>query len=112
MYTSSSTVTIQTTGVYSLVAGCSWATNTTNRRVIYITKNGTGYADLLAGSNLLSVGGSPLSQVTSVNLLTAGDVLRVYVYQDSGVSLNVPASTNSYDTNPTFFAVTFLGKTA
>lgn len=110
---SSSQITIQTTGIYHISAGVSFQQNGTNRRAMWVTKNGTSYFDAICGLN------SPCQATASTVLgthtivsLTSGDIIRMYAYQDSGVTLTVPHLASAPETLFTFLSLQWVGRTS
>lgn len=112
MWTSGGDITVKTAGVYDLKAGVLWGANTTGRRVLYITLNGVGYNYHIAAYNWLSAGGVPGGTISTIYNLAVNDVLRVYVWQDSGATISVPNDTNTHHLNSTFFSAVLVGKTS
>lgn len=101
---------IPASGLYLCCAALEYAANSTGQRLIGFQVNGTPSA----GPNLKGRGTytSPsatynaVMNCSAVNKLTAGDILRVLTYQDSGGGLNVVAS--AAEKHP-FVTLTWVG---
>lgn len=108
MTTSGGAITVPTDGLYRVTASALFAANGTGSRQVDVTKNSTvaGTGDVLAGN----VAGSAIVNGTvyasKVIPLAAGDVLRLFLYQNSGASL---ALGTGGQTVGTFFHVEFAG---
>ena len=75
-------------GRYALIANVSWTGNATGLRALYITQNGVTVAiSTSVGSNDQIVAPAQCLQTTCQ--LATGDAMRVGVWQDSGVNLNM-----------------------
>jgi len=98
--TSSNTqrVTINTAGLYRIVANGNWAVNATGTRMLQVRKNS---ADSNVGGTQLFVrrmaaataGGSSALNVSFEVRLAANDYLELFTFQDSGGTLDVNANT-------------------
>jgi hypothetical protein len=110
---SSSQITIGTTGIYVITAGLSFSANGTNRRAMWVTKNGTDYTNGICGLNVptQATASTVLVTTTTINLV-ADDVIRMYGYQNSGVTLTIPASASAPETLFTFLSLTWVGRTS
>lgn len=101
--TNNSRITIPTgLGGYYLVQGkVSWNTTNTagDRRGVTLYKNGTGLANVAYAPTEYTGG-----VFTYVGNFTAGDYLQIYVYQNSGSTIN---ANNTEDNS--WFSVTYLG---
>jgi hypothetical protein len=107
---STSQITINTPGIYTITAGLSFQANATNRRAMWITKNSTVYNDNIVGVNRTAAdAGSILMQATTIIELANADVLRLYAYQSSGSTLTVPASASAPETTNTFLSICLTG---
>ena len=110
---STSQITINTPGIYLITAGVAYEANATNRRVIYVTKNGTSYSENIIGDNRASVyEGSAQFQVTTMIELANADVIRMLVYQNSGATLKIPAVLNAAEQANTFLSLAWIGRTS
>jgi hypothetical protein len=110
---STSEITIGTSGIYQVTGSLSFQANGTNRRAMWITKNGTSYVDSITGLNVpCQATASTVLQTTTTTTLTAGDVIRMYGYQNSGSTLTVPASASAPETIFTSLALTWVGRTS
>tara|TARA_R110000868_G_scaffold296804_1_gene557170 strand:+ start:227 stop:1078 length:852 start_codon:yes stop_codon:yes gene_type:complete len=94
--TNNSRITIPTgLGGYYLVYGqVNWDANATGRRLLYIRKNGTAIYFVEGFASSASI--YPTNTVSIIDNFAAGDYLELFVYQNSGGSLNVlgdPAAT-------------------
>lgn len=79
---------IKTTGWYLLKVLASFAANGTGTRQVGIYRNGASIA--ADGRMAITVGvGATVTNLLDMVQLVAGDVIELYVYQDSGVNLNV-----------------------
>ena len=110
---SSDTVTVQTTGVYYVSAGISWASNNTGYRAMYIMKNPSSvsdYASIFAGSQVSAASASDaLLAASSVQTFTAGETIKVQVSQNSGGALNAG---NVTLTGVSHLSLAWLGRTS
>jgi hypothetical protein len=98
-------VTCSVAGRYAIWGGVRWDTNTTNRRLLTITKNAAGTFVDLASTTAQSVNVIRQSvAITSVRL-TANDTLDLIVFQDSGAARTLGAQTST----PFYFVVEYLG---
>lgn len=96
------TVPAQYAGAWSVMGQVTWASNSTGRRIVKITVNGTAVAQTAV--NAVS-GGSTIIQANAPALvLASGDVVRVQVFQDSGGSLNATSGETA-----TFMSAVYLG---
>jgi hypothetical protein len=86
-----------------------WEGNTTNRRDILLSINGTEGGGLIRGQ-VISDGGLALIYNASVHLnLSVGDYVQMAVVQTSGGALNVDAGTNTQLGTTTRFSCVYLG---
>jgi hypothetical protein len=110
---SSDTVTVQTTGVYYVSAGLSFASNATGYRSMYIMKNPStvsDYASIFAGNQVTAASaGDPALVASSVQTFTAGDTIKVMVGQNSGGALNAG---NVTLTSICHLSLAWVGRTA
>lgn len=99
-------VTCAMAGRYAVWGQVRWSeNNTTNRRLLTITKNVAGTLVDIAGTTAQSVNGIRQSlAITSVRLV-ANDTLDLMVYQDSGAARTLGAQTGT----PFYFIVEYLG---
>ena len=99
-------VTCTVAGRYAVWGQVRWSeNNTTNRRLLTITKNVAGTLVDIAGTTAQSVNGIRQSlAITSVRLV-ANDTLDLMVYQDSGAARTLGAQTGT----PFYFVVEYLG---
>lgn len=83
----STTITIQETGIYSIAANCSFAINGTGVRFMDIFVN----ANRESGSYHFTAGsGTPAAlSAALIKSCTAGDEIKLSVYQNSGGALNI-----------------------
>lgn len=93
--TNSGRITIQYPGVYLITGGFDWSSQTSGTRLITIYKNGVALPSDGAVSRVLYVtaGGDPAVQggINPVMArLDAGDYIEMFVYQNSGSTINVP----------------------
>lgn len=99
-------VTCTVAGRYAVWGQVRWSeNNTTNRRLLTITKNVAGTLVDIAGTTAQSV--SALRQslaITSVRL-AANDTLDLMVFQDSGAARTLGAQTGT----PFYFVIEYLG---
>lgn len=91
--TSSNTdrLTAPVTGLYAFGATVQFASNATGRRQVTLTVNGT---EVAADERVPVNGAVTIISVSSAWQLTAGDIVRVAVFQTSGGALNVQAGSN------------------
>jgi hypothetical protein len=93
---SAGVITINTTGVYMIMAGIGWATNATGYRLIYIMTDGsTSSTNRHAGSRVLPNSSAEQSVATTLRL-TATRTVEINVYQTSGGNLNTIAGTRDF----------------
>ena len=98
-------VTCTVAGRYAVWGGVRWDTNTTNRRVLMITKNAAGTLVDLASTTAQAVNVLRQSvSITSIRL-AANDTLDLMVFQDSGAARTLGAQTST----PFYFVVEYLG---
>lgn len=108
-------ITIVTPGTYAIGAFVEWATNATGGRQAYIRLNGTTIIARDARP-ATSTTYFPSCSPATLYPLNAGDYLEVFVYQDSGGSLNVNSSSAfwasrvGYQTNPADLPGTYMTK--
>jgi hypothetical protein len=97
-WSSGASITLPFTGQYWVSGRVQWASDGTNRRRITVEVNGSD-TDLLDHQH---VGGvvTHVSQVSGIVSATAGQALRLMVFQNSGGSLVV---------NPCSIAIIYLG---
>ena len=80
-------------GIYLVTAEVDWTTNTSNQRVLALSKNGgltgTTVGEVAGGPS--DVGGFSIQEVTAQVRLNANDYVEVVVSQQSGSPLNVLA---------------------
>lgn len=101
--TSSNTgrLTCVTDGIYSIGGNIQWQGNNTGRRLFSIVLNNTtSIADVRVLSG--AAGNDPAQNISTQYSLVAGDYVELSVYQDSGGSLNILASTHI---SPEFYMV-------
>lgn len=108
MTASGGAITIPTAGIYEVSAGVMFVANGTGQRQLLINKNSTNPATnptlvaTYAGSSAVNGSG-----VTSKRIeFAAGDVLRMFIYQDSGSAL---ALASGGQVGGTFFHVAYAG---
>lgn len=94
-------ITVLSAGTYQVLVSAKWATNTSgSRRYVSITKNATGIdgsGNVLGGGSVVGVamltpspaGDFPMECFSHRFSAVANDVIRVFVFQDSGSSVNV-----------------------
>jgi hypothetical protein len=90
--TNNTRMTCKTPGLYSIEGSINWASNTsTLARTVWICKNGTRVAEVAGG-----VAGQfeTVQQIKATLLLAAGDYIELQVYQNSGSSIDIQATTN------------------
>jgi hypothetical protein len=98
-------VTCTVNGRFTVWGGVRWDTNTTNRRLLTITKNAGGTLVDLASTTAQSVNVLRQSaSITSIRL-AANDTLDLMVFQDSGAARTLGAQTST----PFYFVVEYLG---
>lgn len=92
--TNPSRYTVVTAGYYQLTPTVVWATNGSGYRQIFVAKNGdTTHRYGMNNTFVLGVSGAQVCMNISVVLgLQAGDYVEVWVYQNSGGSLDVSIS--------------------
>jgi hypothetical protein len=105
----STTITIQTAGLYLLNANVLWSTaSTVGQRHMVITRNAAANAETpaIAGSIAASVsaGVNGYFSASAMVSCAVNDTIKVNVYQNSGSPLNVVAGTS------TQFSVAWLGQ--
>lgn len=83
-------MTAPVVGVYQLGSNITWDANVTGRRILQFMLNGATATSTIT-MNAVSSGTTSMA-VTTVLPLAAGDIVEVYVQQDSGASLNVAAA--------------------
>ena len=103
MVTSTSRITIQTPGRYSIAAKLTFAANTTGIRRIMIRKNAAGSST--GGTELYiettgAIGAAGVKTPVSIPAgpefqLSAGDTLEVFAYQDSTAALTLDTPTSA-----------------
>jgi hypothetical protein len=107
---------IPATGYYDILVQVSWDGNNTNRRAIELRLNDTSVSPNVGtiGKSVAKVNDSPGHGATFVQQLrahdhfVAGDKLKVFVYQNSGVGLTILGSDDGTD-NVTFITITRRG---
>lgn len=90
--TTASAITIPEDGWYHVNVEWQWANNITGNRVVHVVINGTGVpADVttnsIAASSKDPEEGEPTHTLSHYHTFVAGDVLRVFVFQNSGGNL-------------------------
>ena len=87
-------LTVSNAGFYQLSANCSFASNSTGYRGISILKNGS-FSNRIGYENKIAVSGDRTGLTCSGGIyLNAGDYVSVYVFQNSGGSLNTDTAVN------------------
>lgn len=82
-------VTCRQDGVYLIDATWPWVTTSAGfLRTMYVYKNGSAAADILAVDVRPATGGDTINNVIIKKRLAAGDVLRIAVFQDTGAAMN------------------------
>lgn len=82
------TITIPEDGWYHVNVEWQWGTNATGNRVVHITLNSTSVpAGSIAASSKDPEDGEPTHTLSHYHTFLTGDVLRVYVFQNSGGNL-------------------------
>lgn len=84
-----------TPGLYIIGGHCTFDTNATGLRALYIQFNGTG-ANLVESNVAKRSDNYWNGVVVTIYRLTAGQYVEMSVYQDSGGSLNVLAGTQTF----------------
>lgn len=100
MWTSGANITIPKTGVYSLWANIKWDTNTTGSRYAYISGSTAGVVALIH----VTRASSESQVISSISKLTAGEVVAMYVWQDSGADRSLLSGQPTPE-----FAVQYVG---
>lgn len=100
MWTSGANITIPKTGVYSLWANIKWDTDTTGNRYAYIGGSTAGTVALTHAAR----SASESQIVSSIAKLTAGEVVALYVFQDSGADRSLLSGAPFQE-----FAVQYIG---
>lgn len=86
--TNTDQIVVPYNGIYDIKANVSFGNNTTGRRGLRLTVNGT----LLPGANNLipaSPTGDTTVPVSATTYLVAGDIVRAAAFQDTGAGLNL-----------------------
>ena len=81
--------TIKESGIYSLMVGLNFATNTTGERSTWIHVNGILFVHTLTQFLATGLGSTQRMTAAYQESLTAGDTVEFYVYQNSGGALNL-----------------------
>ena len=81
--------TIKESGIYSLMVGLNFATNTTGERSTWIHVNGIQFVHTLTQFLATGLGSTQRMTAAYQESLTAGDTVEFYVYQNSGGALNL-----------------------
>lgn len=82
-------ITVQTTGLYLISALLKFATNATGRRGLYISNYVSGVTGVMLDARVAAVSGETTSiSASCLKQLTAGDLIWMSAYQDSGSALN------------------------
>ena len=100
MWTSGGNISIPKTGVYSLWANLKWDSNTTGDRYAYIGGSTAGTVALTHAAR----SASESQIVSSIAKLTAGEVVALYVLQDSGADRSLLSGAPFQE-----FAVQYIG---
>lgn len=83
-------LTVKEDGIYDVKALVTFATNTAGRRVLRISRNGSGASNSIRQIAVSPVSGDGTSVfANTIHKLSVGDFLICEVLQDSGASLNV-----------------------
>jgi hypothetical protein len=98
-------VTCAVAGRYAIWGGVRWDTNTTNRRLLTITKNAAGTFADLASTTAQSVNVIRQSVAITSIRLDGNDTLDLIVFQDSGAARTLGAQSST----PFYFVVEYLG---
>jgi hypothetical protein len=75
-------------GYYLIYAQVNWDASTAGRRIIYITKNNTSSLRAAEAFSVATNTQYPVSMISTVENLTAGDYVEIEVLQTSGGNLN------------------------
>ena len=89
--TNNSRITIKTAGKYSALAQIVWASNSTGKRIVNITKN-----SVVIGKMNYLASGSSQHTISAVDDFVVNDILEVSVFQDSGGNLDFLAAGITY----------------
>lgn len=112
MFTASSTtITVQTAGIYLCTANVQWAANNTGIRLLYITRNAAAntYAGVQACS-MVAPGTASFNGLQSCSVVVScsvNDTIKMLVYQNSGGALSVSTEASFDYTN---LSVAWLGQ--
>jgi len=111
MFSSGTDITVQTTGIYIVSAGLAFGSNSTASRYVQILKNSTSVAGTIASSSgpAISGGTHTLSAACAVSLV-ATDIIRVNAFQNSGSSVNVGSTANTFENGSTFLSMVWTGR--
>lgn len=93
---SSGQFTVTNAGRYIVNAVVSYSSNTSGRRLVQITQNGTTRK---SSNQSAPVAGNSVTSITGVFDCAASDVIEIRALQDSGSTLTVQAATNVTITN-------------
>ena len=114
MFTATSdTITIQTEGVYQVSASILFAANNTGARIINIYKNPTSVSDFAAvltseWTNATQTYSTVMS-ASGISSFTAGQTVKIGVFQTSGGALNIG---DTGFTSITQLSVVWVGRTS
>lgn len=95
-------VTVGADGAYRISASAEWANNATGRRFIAVLRNGseiTGFTRATVAVNAAAFTTDCILQ-PRLYALSAGDVINIGGFQDSGVSLNISQVILTIDYTP------------
>jgi hypothetical protein len=98
-YTSGTDITIPTAGKYLIIYSVNFAPNSTGYRTLGINKNASTLLENDFGNATAQSFNRPVGLINRAFTFAASDVLKFYVYQNSGVSLDARA----------FINITYLG---
>lgn len=111
---STSRITIQTSGYYEITAHPHWNNNSTGSREAYIYKNNNGDETLSTGTGLYNSAvpastnfGTTIPMPPLITSFTAGDYIELYMYQNSGTTLSIAGSSGG---TATWLQVRLVGK--
>ena len=93
--TSTSRITVNTAGIYTVSFNISWASNATGERIAWIQKNGSGASRWGMVRGAASAAGETIMSSTTIMSLAVNDYIEVGVYQSSGGNLNIGGSGTS-----------------
>ncbi len=92
-------------GWYYIEANAYWAANATGERIAQIKKNGSILLQSAVDNACDNGGLETINMIGTLAYLAAGDYVELFVYQNSGGSLNLTIATNE----GTYFALAALG---